>query len=159
MMLQWTASDVSRFMAFVHPEPNSGCWIYAGAGPHDGYGNFTYGGRSGVTVGAHRFMWLATFGEIPPGANVLHRCDMPFCVNPDHLFLGTQTDNMVDMVAKGRHRLTGRPLINSLKVMCKHGHPFIGSNLSIRADGARLCKVCRARIARNNRSKRRGHAA
>lgn len=148
-----TPSDVARFMRFVLPEPNSGCWLYDGAASPSGYGSFQYGGREGVAVSAHRFSFELHNGPIPAGAHVLHRCDVPCCVNPAHLFLGDQLSNMRDMAEKGRHRLNNRPLENALKTHCRHGHPLSGSNLTIRKDGSRLCKACRARIARNYRRK------
>ena len=52
---------------------------------------------------AHRFSWFQSFGPIPKGLHVLHRCDTPLCVNPEHLFLGTNADNMRDKIAKGRN--------------------------------------------------------
>jgi len=52
---------------------------------------------------AHRKAWEDEHGPIPPGMNVCHHCDNPPCINPDHLFLGTQKDNAVDMSRKGRH--------------------------------------------------------
>ena len=58
---------------------------------------------------AHRVAWMLAHGPIPRGMNVLHRCDVPRCVNPDHLFLGTQHDNVRDMIAKGRARF---PLVS-----------------------------------------------
>ncbi len=72
------------------------CWIWTGYVGHDGYGQH---GRSGK---AHRLAWELTVGPIPDGLNVLHRCDTPVCVRPEHLFLGTSADNSIDMVRKGR---------------------------------------------------------
>ena len=89
------------------PEPNSGCWIWFGAVNGQGYGNI---GRFGKSLKAHRVSWQVNRGPIPRGKHVLHRCDMTCCINPDHLFIGTASDNMLDMYSKGRHkkvRLTG----------------------------------------------------
>lgn len=55
-------------------------------------------------VGAHRWAWEDEHGPIPKGLCVLHRCDVPACVRPDHLFLGTQVENIADMFAKGRQQ-------------------------------------------------------
>jgi hypothetical protein len=69
----------------------------------DGYGQFSCGHRNEIYWHrAHRFSWALVHGEIPEGMWVLHRCDNPPCVNPDHLFVGTHEDNMSDMVRKGR---------------------------------------------------------
>jgi hypothetical protein len=80
------------------------CWLWTASKRHKGYGAFCYE-RNGIKVQgrAHRFSWELHFGEIPEGLFVLHRCDNPACVRPDHLFLGTNQDNVDDMMAKGRH--------------------------------------------------------
>ena len=84
----------------------------------------------------HRVAWEWANGPILEGAHVLHRCDNPPCVNPNHLFLGTQADNMKDMIAKGRSR-------SQKKTHCKRGHPLSGENLYVKpSDGARQCRAC-----------------
>lgn len=93
-----------RFESKVERIPFHTCWEWTGSlmtRSDEGhrYGSFYYGGRSEL---AHRVSWLISRGPIPEGLWVLHRCDNPGCVNPDHLFLGTQTDNMQDCARKGR---------------------------------------------------------
>jgi hypothetical protein len=63
-----------------------------------------FGLRKGVIRRAHRIAWELVYGPIPSGLKCLHRCDNPSCVRPDHLFLGTVTDNAEDMIVKGRAR-------------------------------------------------------
>ena len=78
------------------------CWIWVGTTNRDGYGNIGIDNKK--TALTHRVAWMVTHGPIPVDLCVLHRCDNPRCVNPDHLFLGTQADNMRDMMLKGRSR-------------------------------------------------------
>lgn len=92
---------VERFEDKYIPEPNSGCWLWTAALFTSGYGVFRVRGKN---IRAHRFAWVAQRGPIPDGMFVCHRCDIPSCVNPDHLFLGTHDDNVADKMAKGRHR-------------------------------------------------------
>lgn len=88
---------MERFWKFIKKTKN-GCWNYAG-NKNNGYGSFWHNGRN---IGAHRFSWQLHYGEIPKGLMVCHHCDNPSCVRPDHLFIGTSKDNMLDASRKGR---------------------------------------------------------
>lgn len=80
------------------------CWEWT-AGLMHGYGTFHLGRVAGTTThttGSHRVAWELTQGPIPEGVSILHHCDNPLCVNPEHLFLGTKGDNNRDRHAKGR---------------------------------------------------------
>lgn len=91
---------LARLLSCVEYEPNTGCWLHWGASTPDGHvGLYTPGWRTF----AHRASWILHHGEPAAGMLVCHKCDTPACVNPDHLFLGTQSDNIRDCVSKGRH--------------------------------------------------------
>jgi len=77
------------------------CWLYLGTKGGGGYGHISQNGRQRL---AHRVSYELAYGPIPEGMDVLHRCDTPACVRPDHLFLGTHSDNIQDMLRKGRRR-------------------------------------------------------
>jgi hypothetical protein len=90
---------ISRFWLKVDKEHESGCWIWRGNLNKQGYGRF---GVNRKIILAHRYSWEITNGEIPDGMYVCHICDVPACVNPSHMFLGTLADNNEDMRRKGR---------------------------------------------------------
>lgn len=92
-----------RFMASVSIQ-DDGCWHWTGS-RHLGYGNC--GKEPYGSAKAHRASYLIFKGDIPAGMHVLHSCDVRHCVNPDHLRVGTHTENMRDMVTRGRHKATG----------------------------------------------------
>lgn len=97
-----TRSFEERFWSKV--QKTDECWIWTAAASPLGYGRVGTPGRK--ISQAHRVAWILTNGDIPDGLCVLHRCDNPRCVRPDHLFLGTVADNNADKLAKGR-QITG----------------------------------------------------
>src|SRR5439155_3122988 len=132
------------FWEKVEPEPNSGCFIWTGATTR-GYGRMTISQKAAI---ATRVSWELHYGAIPTGYDVLHKCDQPWCVNPQHLFLGTAQDNIRDARNKGR-------LWQQRVAHCPQGHPYDSANTYIN-HGRRWCRVClqdarrrrvRARIA------------
>lgn len=103
-----TISAEERFRRRLRETP-SGCLEFHGH-RHSGYGQFGVGSRDDGTrrlVYAHRYAWELAGREVPEGMLVLHKCDNPSCCNVDHLFVGTDQDNLADMARKGRGR-TGR---------------------------------------------------
>ncbi len=89
-----------RFWSKVDVQGLTDCWLWLGS--KSGRDDRGYIGVDGRNKLAHRVAWEVTYGSIPDELNVLHSCDNPPCCNPNHLFLGTQKDNMIDAVAKGR---------------------------------------------------------
>lgn len=87
-------------------QKNEECWLWTGGKNKKGYGVIQQEGCRKLMLATHASFALH-FQAVPKGMNVLHRCDNPSCVNPDHLFLGTQLDNMKDMWSKGRAKVRG----------------------------------------------------
>jgi len=97
-------NHLERFKAKILPKlfflDESDCWLWLGRTNEKGYGKFDI---NRLPVYVHRFVWELINGPIKEGLCVCHTCDNPSCCNPSHLFLGTQEDNIHDMMHKGRH--------------------------------------------------------
>lgn len=126
-----------RFQSRTIPEPNTGCLLWTGSALVNGYGVFE-------RQRAHRVSWEMQNGSTPEGRCVLHRCDTPACVNPDHLFIGTVADNNADMLAKGRKRTIPK------QEYCAKGHRLSDTNVytfphSRRGSRTpeRRCRICK----------------
>ncbi len=124
------------------------CWLWTRAKNRKGYGQFRVNGKLHIT---HRLAWELHNGSIQEGIHVLHRCDVPSCCRLDHLFLGTNQDNVDDKMAKHRHTIKNR-------THCKFGHPYSQENTRIRPDGARQCRNCERECLRNNYDPAKRHA-
>ena len=112
-MYELNESDLKRFWAKV--EKTDTCWIWTGA-KRGGYGMFRF--KTGSPVGAHRISYQLATGKYPKEF-VLHSCDNPACVNPEHLFVGTHQDNMDDMYAKNRRQRRMRTVKPPRKIAFK----------------------------------------
>lgn len=123
-------------------EKTDTCWLWKGYKLPKGYGMFCMGPKyAGHSQLAHRWAYELTHGEKPTDKQlVLHSCDNPSCVNPDHLRLGTHADNLRDASSRGRH-------YNTKKTHCKNGHEYTPENTFIsqrkkRNTTCRICKIC-----------------
>ncbi len=103
-----------RFPSYLSPTNANGCILWSGGKDPDGYGKTGTGGGK-VSLYAHRVAWELVHGPIPDGLRVLHRCDNPPCVNVEHLFLGTDADNVADRTSKNRQACGERSGMARLK--------------------------------------------
>jgi len=138
----------ARFWPKVQkPNDPDGCWLWTGARVRGGYGFFHDGERNGV---AHRWSYEEKYGPIPDGLLACHKCDVPACVNPDHIFLGTHADNERDKIRKARRRVARSAPLYQRKLApldptrCRLGHP-----ITIDKNGRRRCPECYRLHARN----------
>lgn len=117
------------------------CWLWMKSTTAGGYGQTFWRGKRGART--HRVAWELTYGPIPEGIHVLHACDNPPCVRPDHLHLGTHAQNMKEASDRKRFRSPRRQWTE-----CPHGHPFDEANTYIDPRGWRRCKTCSLEAAR-----------
>lgn len=126
------------------------CWPWKGGrliptpnGRTRPYGKFSHHGRTKL---AHRVAYMLTYGKIPGGYTIDHRCNVPWCCNPKHLIAATQRDN----IRRGK----GLGAINARKTHCKRGHEFTPENTGTQKNG-RYCVTCRRADWRRFDAKRR----
>lgn len=128
-----------RFWSHVQKGRGNSCWLWNGGQRVGAYGGITFSAASNLftTESTHRISWILAKGKIPKGKLILHSCDTPLCVRPSHLFVGTYSDNMSDMLRKGRQW-------QQKKTHCPHGHKYSKAN-TYRHKGGRYCRACQKR--------------
>ena len=139
-----TPDFINRFESAVIRDDcmPDGCHIWINGKSSNGYGNIRNNGKK---VAAHRASYTIYNGPIPHGMVVCHSCDVPLCVNPAHLFLGSYSDNTKDSVNKNRHA-------NCKKTHCPQGHEYSGDNLYINKN-FRFCRICRKKTENRRKNK------
>jgi hypothetical protein len=134
----FSEADRKRFWAKARKGNPDECWEWTANLNEHGYGRFML---NKIVRLAHRVSFTLVAGEIPNDMQCCHRCDNPKCVNPEHLFLGTHTENMRDCSKKNRNW-------NLKKTHCCKGHAFTSENTYINTHGNRSCRECGRKFAR-----------
>lgn len=136
-----------KLVARIRKDEN-GCWLWTGPfwknrpWPQNRYGYvMVWDGERYKSIGTHRAMLIAIHGPLAPEQCACHRCDVPLCINPEHLFIGSMRDNIHDSRSKNRHH-------EAKKDRCDRGHPLSGDNLIMRRQQPpklgirRVCRIC-----------------
>lgn len=147
-------SDMQKYRFWSKVNKTCSCWLWTAGCDSDGYGGVSLNGKS---CKAHRISWLLTYGEIPK-LDVLHECDTPACVNPEHLFLGTSQDNVIDAIRKGR-RPEGEAHtsakvkdadIQTIRFKVSIGIPMIIVGNEFGLSATQICRICNGQSRRNS---------
>lgn len=136
---QMSKTTEQRFWEKIDRRGEDECWLWKASIRH-GYGAF--GVRQGYVEIAHRYSWILANGEIPDGLCVLHKCDVPRCVNPKHLFLGTRIDNAADRHAKGRS-IAGKPRLGTQNKASKLNEDKVREIRRLHSEGVSIHKLSR----------------
>lgn len=145
------AAVMERFMSYVMPEPNSGCWLWTGTLNTQGYGRFHINGKRPM---AHKYVFEALVKKVPEGLSLDHLCRVRCCVNPQHLEPVTTRENIM----RGENKvaaLAGR-------THCNRGHEFTAENTSVRKHRGKTyrgCKKCHCEDSRARTAQAKGELA
>lgn len=123
----------ARFHESYSPEPNTGCWLWLGTINSHGYGHFMVWEPRKGNIHAHRFSWEMAHGPIPKGMVIDHKCRERSCVNPAHLRVVTDKENILCGESP-----SGK---NARRTHCINGHPFDAAN-TMRVKKGRACRAC-----------------
>lgn len=132
------ATPLQHLMAFVSPEPNSGCWLWMGTACPLGYGRLGFYDKSISKTRktlAHRLAYQLIVGDIPEGLELDHKCRVPSCVNPQHLEPVTHRENL-------RRGVQIAGSLQKAKTHCPQGHEYSPQNTMNRKRGWRHCRTC-----------------
>ena len=139
-----TPKSISRFESYINKQPNpTGCWLWTSAKNNNGYGQFWLEGKG------RRATWVSYNlyrGKVPLNNMLCHKCDNPSCVNPDHLYLGTNASNMVDMWSR-RRRVGRRPTCHPERVHVGHG--LCCACYKRQKRGPKYCIECKKQLPKN----------